>query len=641
MKLREIRIKNFRCLSDVSIPIEDNTVLVGENNSGKTAFLDALRIALPRTTAGRRAVFDEYDYYMVKASDSPQSSEGIIIELWFREDSPDEWPDSLIQALSEIIQTDPMIDIDVIGLRLSSKYDETMKEIVTKWEFLAMDGQPLGGRGASPANLSKFLTYIRLFYLSSLRDSTNEFSPRSQFWGQILRDLKISEEQREEISEELTRLNEALLGADPRLEQVRATLEESQKIMKLGSGQETSIQALPLRPWDLMSKSEVIVKSSGTEVAFPLSRHGQGAQNLAVLFLFQAYIQVLLQPTFEPETKAILALEEPEAHLHPQATQSLAANLDKIESQKLISTHSPYFIQEIPFKQIRMFRRKRSSSEVVYLKRSFSGKVPANPELLKFCAKNDPKYSFHEGTSILSVRGKMEKGEYRDLLGIYPGQPEIHAHLKRLHDESQMFLTDNDLRDLDTYAKRIRGEVLFASAWLLCEGQSDYLILRYFAELMGKPFDQGGVSVIDFQNNGSPGSFVGLAHAFEIPWVMVCDNDDEGKKFVKQVEARGLTNEQIEELVRVLPGEGMDLEGFLIEGGFALEFIQILGDKNISVNKAEGEVGFREELSEKIKKDKARYARALVEKLRQSGADQDRVPKFFQEVINYLIAKVT
>jgi len=641
MKLREIRIKNFRCLSDVSIPIEDNTVLVGENNSGKTAFLDALRIALPRTTAGRRAVFDEYDYYMVKASDSPQSSEGIIIELWFREDSPDEWPDSLIQALSEIIQTDPMIDIDVIGLRLSSKYDETMKEIVTKWEFLAMDGQPLGGRGASPANLSKFLTYIRLFYLSSLRDSTNEFSPRSQFWGQILRDLKISEEQREEISKELTRLNEVLLGADPRLEQVRATLEESQKIMKLGSGQETSIQALPLRPWDLMSKSEVIVKSSGTEVAFPLSRHGQGAQNLAVLFLFQAYIQVLLQPTFEPETKAILALEEPEAHLHPQATQSLAANLDKIESQKLISTHSPYFIQEIPFKQIRMFRRKPSSSEVLYLKRSFSGKVPANPELLKFCAKNDPKYSFHEGTSILSVRCKMEKGEYRDLLGIYPGQPEIHAHLKRLHDESQMFLTDYDLRDLDTYAKRIRGEVLFASAWLLCEGQSDYLILRYFAELMGKPFDQAGVSVIDFQNNGSPGSFVGLAQAFEIPWVMVCDNDHEGKKFVKQVEARGLTNKQIEELVRMLPGEGMDLEGFLIEGGFALEFIQILGEKNISVNKAKGEVGFREELSEKIRKDKAGYARALVEKLRQSGADQDRVPKFFQELITYLIAKVT
>lgn len=139
MKLKQIRVKNFRCLVDVSIPIEGDTVLVGENNSGKTALLDALRIALPRTVAGRRAAFDEYDYYMVKVSDSPQSSEGIIIELWFREDSPDEWPDSLIQALSEIIQTDPILDIDAIGLRLTSKYDEITKEMVTKWEFLAMD----------------------------------------------------------------------------------------------------------------------------------------------------------------------------------------------------------------------------------------------------------------------------------------------------------------------------------------------------------------------------------------------------------------------------------------------------------------------------------------------------------------------
>jgi len=42
-------------------------------------------------------------------------------------------------------------------------------------------------------------------------------------------------------------------------------------------------------------------------------------QSLAVLFLFQAYLNVLLKPMFQPETEAILALEEPEAHLHPQS----------------------------------------------------------------------------------------------------------------------------------------------------------------------------------------------------------------------------------------------------------------------------------------------------------------------------------
>ena len=88
MRLREITIRNFRCLADVSIPIGDNTVLVGENNSGKTALLDALKIALPRSMAGRRTRFDEYDYHMVKASDSPQSSDGITIEYGFEKTFP-------------------------------------------------------------------------------------------------------------------------------------------------------------------------------------------------------------------------------------------------------------------------------------------------------------------------------------------------------------------------------------------------------------------------------------------------------------------------------------------------------------------------------------------------------------------------
>src|SRR3990170_7655536 len=384
MKLRKIIIKNFRNLVDIAIPIEDTTVLVGENNSGKTALLDALKIVLTRSQQSRGTPFDEYDYFMSKVGDSPQTSKGIVLELWFLEDKPDEWPVSLNQALNEIIQTDPEKDLDSIGLRLSSRYDPLAKEIATNWEFLTLDGQPLGGKGATSGNLTKFLSYIRLFYLSALRDSDAEFSPRSQFWGRILRDLKISKEQSLMLSEELGKLNEAVLKADPRLDQIRVTLENIQKIMGPEDGQTTSIQALPLKPWDLMSKSVVVVNARGSEVDFPLFRHGQGMQSLSVLFLFQAYIDVLLKPTFQPETEAILALEEPEAHLHPQATRALATNLSEIKSQKIVSSHSPYFIQEIPFTKLRMFRRNGPSSKVLYVKRSFTAKVPKASKLLAF-----------------------------------------------------------------------------------------------------------------------------------------------------------------------------------------------------------------------------------------------------------------
>lgn len=47
MKLRTIRIQNFRCFADLELDLDEHlTVLVSENGQGKSALLDAIRIAL-------------------------------------------------------------------------------------------------------------------------------------------------------------------------------------------------------------------------------------------------------------------------------------------------------------------------------------------------------------------------------------------------------------------------------------------------------------------------------------------------------------------------------------------------------------------------------------------------------------------
>ncbi len=286
-----------------------------------------------------------------------------------------------------------------------------------------------------------------------------------------------------------------------------------------------------------------------------------------------------------------------------------------------------------------MFRCDGPSSKVLYVKRSFTAQVPNTPDLLTFCT-NNAKFYYHEGNNTLTVNGKVEQREHRDLLALYPRQQEVHDALKRLCTESQLYLDESDLADLETYVKRIRGEVLFARAWLLCEGQSEYLLLRYFAELLGTPLDQAGVAVIDFQNNGSPGAFVGLARTFEIPWLMVCDNDNAGKGFVKQVKKCGLTHREMQELVRPLPGDRVDLELFLVKNGFDQHYIQILDERTISLTKQTGDAGFQEELANSIKKPKTSFAAALIKKLREEGANQTRVPEFFSLAIKDIIAKV-
>lgn len=41
-----VRVLNFRCLREIEIPLGPTTVLIGENNSGKTSFLEALHAAI-------------------------------------------------------------------------------------------------------------------------------------------------------------------------------------------------------------------------------------------------------------------------------------------------------------------------------------------------------------------------------------------------------------------------------------------------------------------------------------------------------------------------------------------------------------------------------------------------------------------
>ena len=84
MKLTTVEIRNFRCIKELSVNLDKTTVLIGENNSGKTAFLEAIRICLERLRGRGRGPFNEYDYHLSDEGTAPADSDPIQIELSFR-----------------------------------------------------------------------------------------------------------------------------------------------------------------------------------------------------------------------------------------------------------------------------------------------------------------------------------------------------------------------------------------------------------------------------------------------------------------------------------------------------------------------------------------------------------------------------
>ena len=55
MRLEEVKIKNFRCYSEeITIPFDDMTTVIGQNDAGKSTVLEALEIFFNNKTSSRR-----------------------------------------------------------------------------------------------------------------------------------------------------------------------------------------------------------------------------------------------------------------------------------------------------------------------------------------------------------------------------------------------------------------------------------------------------------------------------------------------------------------------------------------------------------------------------------------------------------
>ena len=169
MFLRQLEIKNFRGLKELTIPFDALSVLIGENNAGKSTVLDALRICLTRSLTRRGAVFDEYDYHLPDANAEPSKAAPIEITLSFAERTEDEWPEEVSQLLGGIEQVDED-DLRSVTLKVTSSYDDAIEDFSTEYDFLDLSGNPLV-QERNPRNLINLQRLVPTFYLASLRDA--------------------------------------------------------------------------------------------------------------------------------------------------------------------------------------------------------------------------------------------------------------------------------------------------------------------------------------------------------------------------------------------------------------------------------------------------------------------------------------
>lgn len=244
----------------------------------------------------------------------------------------------------------------------TSEYSKVTQEIETAFEFLDAGGNALPAKNRN--RLSNLQQLRPLFYLSALRDAGKEFSRTSQFWSPFVKNSQIDEATKAAIEQQLEDINAQIIEAHGTFKGVREHLAKIQDLVALGGQDVVSVDAVPARVFDMLNRTQVSIASS-TGARLPIGRHGEGTQSLTVLMLFDAFLKSeLARKQGLKASRPIVALEEPEAHLHPNAVRALWKTIRDIDGQKLIATHSGDLLSEVDLTSIRRIYRSRGQVKV-------------------------------------------------------------------------------------------------------------------------------------------------------------------------------------------------------------------------------------------------------------------------------------
>jgi putative ATP-dependent endonuclease of OLD family len=340
MKLRSLRIQNFRNFKDLAIdPFPTPAVIVGENGVGKSNLLYALRLVLDPDLPDRRRYLQADDIH----DGAPPLADGVevIVEVELADFGDD--PDARSELDGAIISVDPLI------ARLTYLFHPKQSPAVLLGEEsvepLTPDDYEWTIYGADDPRSSMLAAkrYAALSVLPALRDAENDLARpnRSPLTG-LLRELPPAQESIDKTLDTMRTAREEL-GRDQNVQQLAALIGHRVATMAGPRLRLDPSLAFAGRDEDLLRSIRLFIDASATR---GIDRTSTGTANVVYLALLLERLRLRRDAADGEDT--LLAVEEPEAHLHPTLQRHLFSHLLGQPNRLVLTTHSPHIAAVTP-----------------------------------------------------------------------------------------------------------------------------------------------------------------------------------------------------------------------------------------------------------------------------------------------------